>query len=281
MNVAVTRPRRRALCFVSHSLENFPPGLVRDFLRHAANPAVSTLNGDPWDSRFEQDVHAFIKSKGLEVRPQVRACGYKLDFVLRGPRRIAALEADGWEIHYPDGRLREGDIQRQRVLERAGWMVFRVHSRAFYRDPESALAHVFDYFAIDEVLEGRGETISDVGETLDMGQSTEGAVEIAEATKEHERVDPARIPLPKLQETLLTVAPEPGVEVRRDELFHRALQLVGRERLTKPLRERFQSALSGLIRRREFGYRGRDVAWRLRLDTEINGDADVSPAHEA
>lgn len=91
MNVAFTRPRRRALCFVSHSVENFPPGLVRDFLRHAVNPATSTLNEEPWDSRFERDVHAFLESKELEVRPQVRACGYKLDFVLRGrDGRIAA-----------------------------------------------------------------------------------------------------------------------------------------------------------------------------------------------
>jgi hypothetical protein len=73
MNVAITRPRRRALCFISHSIENFPQGLIRDFLRHVSNYKTTFLPSEPWESKFEQDVHNFLESKGLDVRPQVPA----------------------------------------------------------------------------------------------------------------------------------------------------------------------------------------------------------------
>jgi very-short-patch-repair endonuclease len=263
MNVAFTRARRRAVCFVSHSIANFPPGLVRDFLRHAAHPGAFALEGEPWDSKFERDVHAFLESKGLEVRPQVKACGYRLDFVVRnGNGRIAALEADGWEVHYPDGHLREEDTLRQRVLERAGWTVFRVHSRAFYRDPENALAEILDFFGIGDE---NGEAVECEAEPY---KEPRPQTELIEKHRKIDRVriDPNKIPLQKYQEALRVAAPEPGIEIRRAELFRRALPHVDLRRLSKRTCNRFQSAMKGLIRKGEFGNRGREVVWKLKLE---------------
>ena len=63
-------------------MENFPPGLIRDFLRHAADPKNPLADGAPWDSKFEQDVHSFLESKGLEVKPLVLVWPNKpVDFV--------------------------------------------------------------------------------------------------------------------------------------------------------------------------------------------------------
>ncbi len=104
----------------------------------------------------------------------------------------------------------------------------------------------------------------------DARQGAEDAVEASASVRERERVDPAKIPLQKIQKALRSIAPEPGVEVKRDELFRRALPHVGRQRLTEPVRERFKSALRGLIQRGEFGYRGQDVVWRLRITAGDN-----------
>jgi hypothetical protein len=167
-------------------------------------------------------------------------------------------------VHYPDGKLRDEDIQRQQVLERAGWRVFRVHSRAFYRDPESALAHVLDYFGTDEVPETEVKIPVYVDKITHPDQISEGIFQIAQTAMEHERVDLTKIPISQIQEVLRSVAPDPGLEIQRDELFHRALPYFSLCRLGRRVRERFQSALNGLIRRKEFGYRGRDVVWRLK-----------------
>ncbi len=271
MNVAITRARRRALCFVSHSVESFPQGLVRRFLRHAQDPKATTFEAEPWDSQFEKDVHSFLEKLGLEVYPQVRACGYKLDFVIRGADgRTAALEADGWKIHYPDGHLREEDIQRESVLVRAGWTVFRVHSRGFYRDPEGSLLDVSNYFAEADEPQATAAPPSTVGE----GASHSAAPsEVAQGAREltTERIDAASISLTEIQNALRKVAPDLGVEVRRDELFRRALPNLGLRRLSKRARERFQSAMAGLIRREEFGYRGRELAHVYPIREESTG----------
>lgn len=165
-------------------------------------------------------------------------------------------------------------------MERIGWTVFRVHSRAFYRDPESALAHVLDYFAIDEVPEGGVEATVSVRESQIpyTVRSTEGTVEAAETAIGRERVDLTGIPLHEIQEALRSVAPEPGVEIQRDELFRRALPHVSLRRLSKRTRERLQSAMNGLIRRGEFGYRGRNIVWRLK-EAQVTLFPDTSRAN--
>ena len=150
------------------------------------------------------------------------------------------------------------------MLERARWTVFRVHSRAFYRDPESAFRHVLEYFAPEEELGGEVETTVGVGDVRDTRPATAEVVESPVFAFERESIDPANIPLHEIQEALRSVTPGPGVEVLRDELFRRALPQLRLRRLGKRVRDRFQSGVNGLIRREEFGYRGLHVVWRLR-----------------
>ena len=38
----------------------------------------------------------------------------------------------------------EQDMERQRVLERAGWCFLRIRGSVFYRDPEKALKVLWD-----------------------------------------------------------------------------------------------------------------------------------------
>jgi hypothetical protein len=161
-------------------------------------------------------------------------------------------------VHYPDGRLREEDIQRQRVLERAGWTVFRVHSREFYRDPELALDQVLDYLAPDE-QEPREEEAPAEFDLFGAPITERREEEVTEA----KLVELKSISRKQIQQALTSVAPEVGLEIRRDELFRRALPEIGLRRLGKRVRSRFQSALRGLIRKGKFGYRGRDFVWRL------------------
>ena len=50
-----------------------------------------------------------------------------------------AVECDG-EFHYePDGQLREEDYQRQDIIERYGWTVYRLASRRYYGNPGTSI----------------------------------------------------------------------------------------------------------------------------------------------
>lgn len=145
MNVTFTRPRKKAICYISRFPSRFPPGLVRDFLLYALNPATDRPDGKPFDSPFEQEVYEAIRQLGLEVIPQYPACGYRIDLIVRDPKtgKCIAVECDGERYHYDEtGQLKADDLYRQEVLERAGWTVVRIPSRKWWLSREACLQQV-------------------------------------------------------------------------------------------------------------------------------------------
>ncbi len=151
LNVAFSRARRRVVCFISMPKDNFPKGLIRDYLNHVAIVQGSSCSrlGNPNErekcqSDFEKDVFDELANKDLEVYSQVPCAGFFIDFVVidKEGRRMA-VECDG-EFHYEEGELREEDYQRQDIIERYGWFVHRISSRKFYADPQKAIERLIE-----------------------------------------------------------------------------------------------------------------------------------------
>jgi very-short-patch-repair endonuclease len=134
-NVAFTRARKQVLCFVSAPIEEFPQGVVRDYLQYVQDPGSTAPDTRPWKSDFESAVQAALESQGLKILPRYSACGFRIDLVAwDGKSKPVAIELDGWEYHADDdGQMREEDVYRQSFLERAGWKVVRVTAREFFR----------------------------------------------------------------------------------------------------------------------------------------------------
>lgn len=160
LNVAFSRARRRVVCFISMPKDNFPKGLIREYLNHAAIVQSSSYSrlGNPNErekcqSDFERDIFDELVKKGLEVYAQVPCAGFFIDFIVidKEGRRIA-VECDG-EFHYEEGELREEDYQRQDIIERYGWFVYRIPSRRFYADPHQAIEKVIEDLQIQPVDE--------------------------------------------------------------------------------------------------------------------------------
>ena len=65
-----------------------------------------------------------LTDRGYRVIPQVKSGAYRIDMVVEGlgDARLA-IELDGDEFHGPDKW--QADMNRQRVLERAGWTFWR------------------------------------------------------------------------------------------------------------------------------------------------------------
>jgi very-short-patch-repair endonuclease len=79
---------------------------------------------DLCESGFEQQVYTELSTRGYRVVPQVRAGAYRIDMVVEGANDIRlAIECDGDEFHGPDRWPH--DTNRQRILERAGWIFWR------------------------------------------------------------------------------------------------------------------------------------------------------------
>ncbi|MDI1472290.1 AAA domain-containing protein [Thermodesulfovibrio sp. 1176] len=165
LNVAFSRARRKVICFISTPIDNFPKGLIRDYLNHVLYVQNSSYNRlcnpnekEKCQSDFERDVFDALVNRGLEVYAQIPCAGFFIDFVVidKEGRRIA-VECDG-EFHYDEyGELREEDYQRQDIIERNGWFVHRISSRKFYSDPQGA---------IDKLLEDLRKQEADIEITL-------------------------------------------------------------------------------------------------------------------
>jgi very-short-patch-repair endonuclease len=155
-NVAASRAKDRMYLFRSFRREdiNNPNDLRGKLLDHFRNPLpldnrqVATLR-ELCESDFEERVYDALVARGYRVIPQVPAGGFRIDMVVEGGNnRRLAVECDGSSFHGPE-RFFE-DLSRQRVLERAGWTFWRCWGANFYRNPDRALAELY------EVLEEMG-----------------------------------------------------------------------------------------------------------------------------
>ncbi len=93
-------------------------------------------------SEFEREVYAWLRKfveaelASIEIYNQVPSCNKYLDFVLYNPSndKSVAIEVDGKQHFGPDGLLDADDIERERVLKRAGWKILRIPYYDWYQD---------------------------------------------------------------------------------------------------------------------------------------------------
>ena len=91
----------------------------------------------PFDSWFELDVALKIASKGYRVIPQFPFASKRIDLVIEGLKSKLAVECDGDNWHGVDEY--EDDLERQRMLERCGWIFFRIRECTFNANPDLSL----------------------------------------------------------------------------------------------------------------------------------------------
>jgi very-short-patch-repair endonuclease len=129
-NVAASRAQDRMYLvrsIVSSDLSD--KDLRTSLLSHFDKPMVlnaedTTKLIDLCESGFERDVYTELTHRGYRVIPQVKTGAYRIDMVVEGAGDVRlAIECDGDEYHGPDKWAH--DMNRQRILERAGWVFWR------------------------------------------------------------------------------------------------------------------------------------------------------------
>ncbi len=140
VNVAFSRAKLQVHCILSLPVEKVPSGIwikkYLEYVRDNGEVSASKLILKKFDSYFEEEFYHLLKKKlgkGYTIQNQVESCGFKIDFVATNlsTGKQLAIECDG-PTHFKDhideayGIYVESDIQRQRVLESAGWSFFRI-----------------------------------------------------------------------------------------------------------------------------------------------------------
>ncbi len=173
LNVAVTRASEKIIVVSSidpmdlrgvESTKNPGPKRLKDFLMYAQ--AVSNSDGKQveqileslsstmnktqqqtkyFDSEFEELVHDRLENLGYTVETQVGYSKYRIDLAIVHPndpsRYILGIECDGAMFHSAKS-VRERDVIRQQFLERRGWVIDRIWSRNWWRNPEKEIARI-------------------------------------------------------------------------------------------------------------------------------------------
>ena len=129
-NVAASRAQDRMYLVRSVASSNLSDKDVRtSLLSHFHKPMVlntedTTKLIELCESGFERDVYTELTHRGYRVIPQVKTGAYRIDMVVEGAGDVRlAIECDGDEYHGADKWAH--DMNRQRILERAGWVFWR------------------------------------------------------------------------------------------------------------------------------------------------------------
>jgi len=152
-NVAASRARDRMYLVRSVKANELSDKDLRlSLLQHFDQPIVvdQEKNGqliELCESEFEKEVFTMLIDIGYKVIPQVKSGAYRIDMVVEGAGDARlAIELDGDEYHGPDRW--QHDMQRQRVLERAGWTFWRCFASTWSlrKDEifEELIAHLTD-----------------------------------------------------------------------------------------------------------------------------------------
>ncbi|MEJ6949407.1 topoisomerase DNA-binding C4 zinc finger domain-containing protein [Natronospora cellulosivora (SeqCode)] len=146
-NVATSRARDKLILF--HSVELGKDLTNQTDLRyqllHYMKNGTELKNSlknkrEKCESPFEEDVFDWLTEKGYKVNPQVKVGNFRIDMVVEGKKNELAVECDGDRWHPPSKWW--DDKMRQRQLERAGWIFWRVSGTNFYRDKVGAMKSI-------------------------------------------------------------------------------------------------------------------------------------------
>lgn len=92
-----------------------------------------------------------LAGHGLEAISQYPSCGYHIDIVARRGDNRVAIECDGEFWHLDEhGDQKLEDIERQEVLEHAGWRVLRIPYRSWRENSSLQVARILDELQIND-----------------------------------------------------------------------------------------------------------------------------------
>jgi very-short-patch-repair endonuclease len=168
LNVAFTRARDEIHIFHTAAVREFGmasgSGTIRDWLeycdRTTKNSAPAGNQDEQAQSEFEAQVIQELAKQGVKATSQYPSCGYFIDIVAEANEQRVAVECDGEVWHLDEhGELKLEDVQRQEILERAGWTVVRVPYRGWLANRGLQLERILHaLLPPDEEIAPAGET---------------------------------------------------------------------------------------------------------------------------
>ncbi len=150
-NVAITRARKKLICFISKDPKTLQEGLLRSYMEYMLEYADGSqtqekLSTDVYKNDFEKEVAKELRENGIEVRAGVEVAGFSTDLILKLPKselfpnpESIILEIDGVEDNI---KTPQTNIKKQTILERTGFKVIRLSFREWQNSKTACIDRV-------------------------------------------------------------------------------------------------------------------------------------------
>ncbi len=144
-NVAITRARKKLICFLSKNPKSLPEGLLRDYIEYIQNYINKTNPTEKFDENvyknaFEKEIAKTLRAEGLNVVAGVETAGFSTDLTVDdGEGHSILVEADGVEdnIH-----TYNTNMKKHAILERCGIKIVRITYREWYYSPTACVERI-------------------------------------------------------------------------------------------------------------------------------------------
>ena len=166
LNVLFTRARQQVAVFTSLTPEHIQikdttgpgPRALRAYLEYAQSSRLEpgwAIERLP-ENDFELAVSSLLAEHGYDAVPKVGVAGYFIDLGIRHPdfpgQFLVGVECDGATYHSAKS-ARDRDRLRDDVLKAQGWVVYRIWSTDWFRDPDGEVRKLIGF--IEQQVEQR------------------------------------------------------------------------------------------------------------------------------
>lgn len=143
-NVAITRARKKLICFLSKDPKTLPSGLLKDYIEYIQAYLESAkddeFNKNKYKNSFEQEVADAFLMEGFTVRAGFEAAGVYPDLLISDEYGSEiVVECDGIDDKTPSTVK---DIKKQTILERAGYRTARISYREWHHSSAACVERI-------------------------------------------------------------------------------------------------------------------------------------------
>ncbi len=143
-NVAITRARKKLICFISRDPKGLPAGLLKDYLEYIQQYMESAKDDEfqknKFKNSFEQEIAQALMMEGFEIKAGVEAAGVIPDLIVKDELgKEIIIEVDGVEDNI---KTNIKDTKKQTILERAGYKVTRISFREWQHSSQACIDRV-------------------------------------------------------------------------------------------------------------------------------------------
>ena len=143
-NVAITRARKKLICFISKDPKSLPQGLLKDYIEYIQDyinfAKTDEFQKNKYKNSFEQIVAETLIMEGFHVRAGIEAAGVLPDlFVKNESGDEIIVECDGVE---DSTNALMGAVKKQTILERAGYSVERISYREWHHSSAACVDRI-------------------------------------------------------------------------------------------------------------------------------------------